>query len=367
MNAPRNARQSAAVSRWAVAACALLAFGLGAQEKDERAKAAAVALGAAGQAAARAVATDADRASEVPGYAGTGVPQTAHTATEMAGAAQRALADPNDPRGAAGAFVIGGAATRPDAGFEPGDPEIVRADSVQDTPAAPAWRAGNLASGTVAECRRGVNAAQAGGACGSVTWCVGADCERVDTPANAGFVDAATELNLVMEMGGAEFDRRNMSIFSGTREFCTVRLLGGQNCCTDSGVFIEAGLLGCEAHEIELAEARAAGVTHYLGEHCAKRILGICRRRDREWCVFTSELGRILHEQARPQLGIGWSHCDGFTVAQIERIDFDRVDLSEFTSTLLDPNRPPGVSLPEAGATGTRMRGRIGQYYERNE
>ena len=93
-----------------------------------------------------------------------------------------------------------------------------------------------------------------------MTWCVGADCERIDTPANTDFVNAAANLNMVMEMGGGEFDRRNMRIFSGEREFCTIRLLGGQDCCTDSGVFIEAGLLGCQAHEIELAEARAAGV-----------------------------------------------------------------------------------------------------------
>ena len=196
---------------------------------------------------------------------------------------------------------------------------------------------------------------------------MGAGCERVDTPANTGFVDAATQLNMVMEMGTDEFDRGNMRIFSGERRACPVRYFGAQNCCNDSGVLIELGLLGCTAGEIELAEARAAGLTHYLGEYCARRIFGICRRRDRAWCVFTSELGRILHEQARPQLGIGWSHCNGFTVGQIERIDFDRVDLSEFTDTLLDTSRPPGVSLPDAGATGTAMRERIGEYYERND
>ena len=83
--------------------------------------------------------------------------------------------------------------------------------------------------------------------------------------------------------------------------------------------------------------------------------------------MFTSRLGRILHEQARPQLGIGWNHCDGFTVSQIQRIDFDRVDLSEFTDTLLDRNRPPGVVLPDGQATGDSMRERIGEFYERND
>lgn len=336
------------------------------QDSEEAARAAARAVGAAGQAAARSVATDAAQAAKVPGFAGTNVPQTGHTDANMEAAARDALADPHSEGGAVGAFVTDSAARRPDTDIESGDPEIVRGEAVQDSPTSPSWRAGGLASGSVQACGRGLAAAQTAGRCGGVTWCVGADCERVDTSVNTGFVDAATNLNMVMEMGGTEFDRRNLRIFSGAREFCTIRLLGGQNCCTDSGVFIEAGLLGCEAHEIELAEARAAGVTHYLGEYCAKRFLGVCRRRDRAWCVFTSELGRILHEQARPQLGIGWDHCDGFTVSQVQRIDFDRVDLSEFTDTLLDTSEAPGISLPDAGATGAAMRDRIRNLYDRS-
>lgn len=353
---------------WTAFAALAFAGGLAAaQAPKEDAKAAARVVGSAGQAAAQALATDTETPSDIPGFAGTGVAQTDHTATEMAGAAQRALGDPEHTGGAVGAFVAGAAVARPDGNVNESDPGVRRGDSIEAAPNASAWQSGGLASGSVSACGADLGDAESGGTCGGVTYCVGAGCERVDTPANTGFVSAATQLNLVMEMGGEEFDRGNMRIFSGEREFCTVRLLGGQNCCTDSGIFIEAGLLGCEAHEIELAEARAAGVTHYLGEYCAKRFLGICRRRDRAWCVFTSELGRILHEQARPQLGMDWQNCDGFTVSQIQRIDFDRVDLSEFTDTLLDTSRPPGVSLPDAGATGTRMRERIGDYFEAND
>ena len=353
---------------WTVlAALALVAGPALGQDSDEEARAAARAVGSAGQATARALATDTGSPSDIPGFAGTDVAQTGHTATEMAGAAQRALADPDNAGGAVGAFVAGAALARPDGDVDESDPGVQRAATVEAAPSAPAWQAGGVASGSVSACGADLGDAGSGGTCGGVTYCVGAGCERVDTPANTGFVSAATQLNLVMEMGGAEFDRGSMRIFSGEWQFCTIRLLGGQNCCTDSGIFIEGGLLGCEAHEIELAEARSQGLTHYWGEYCAKRILGICRRRDRAWCVFTSQLGRILHEQARPQLGIDWDDCDGFTVSQIQGIDFDRVDLSEFTDTLLDTSRPPGVSLPDAGDTGTRMRKRIGAYYEAND
>ena len=123
---------------------------------------------------------------------------------------------------------------------------------------------------------------------------------------------AAAQLNMVVEMAGDEFDRNNLSIFTGEHQACPIRFLGAQHCCNDSGVFNDLGLTDCSDGEKALAEARAAGLTHYLGEYCAKRILGICRRRDRAWCVFTSELGRILHQQARPQLGMTWDDLPGF-------------------------------------------------------
>ena len=47
--------------------------------------------------------------------------------------------------------------------------------------------------------------------------------------------------------------------------------------------------------------------------------------------MFGSKLGRILQQQGRSQLGIGWSSCRGLTVAEIKRIDFAGLDLSEFT------------------------------------
>ena len=338
-----------------------------AQEPNEAAKAAAQAVGSTGQAAARAVARDTSQPSNVPGFAGTDVPEADHTAANMGASARAALADPNDAGGAVGTFVTQSAVTRPDGNVERSDPGVVRAETVQSNPGVAAWRADGLASGTVRDCARDLDDAGASGRCGGVTYCVGAGCERVDTAANTAFVPAAAQLNMVMEIGGDEFDRNNMRIFSGEHRACPIRFLGGQNCCTDSGVLIDIGLAGCTAGEVELAEARAAGVTHYLGEYCAKRILGICRRRDRAWCVFTSELGRILHEQARPQLGMNWDNCDGFTVADIQRIDFDRVDLSEFTDTLLDTSEPPGIVLPDEGTTGAAMRDRIERYYERND
>ena len=326
--------------------------------------AAAREIGRAGQTAASAIARDAASASEVPGYAGTDVPEKNLTAGSMGDAARAVMADADDPGGAAGRAVVVGTLSRPSRPVDAGDPEVARADAVAVKPENAAHGASGLASGGSTDCTGGLADMERGGACGGVTWCVGAGCETVPVEANTSFADSVTRLNMVLEMGGDEFDRENIAFFRGEKKSCRIKFGGLANCCKNSGLLV--GLANCSEAEIELAKERNTGTTHYLGVSCAKKIFGVCITRKRSWCVFGSKLGRILHEEARPQLGIGWSSCRGFTVAEIEGIDFDALDLSEFTENLVDGSREPAISLPAAGDTRAVMQDRIREFYRRS-
>ena len=349
------------------ALCCLMLWWLGgtaARAEDPRA--AARAIGNAGQAAAGAIARDAASAGAVPGYAGTDVPERRLTATGMADAAQDVLGRPDAPGGDAGRTLVQGTASRPERPVSTSDPAVRRGTRIAANPRAPAHGADGLASGSVSECGAAVGDAESGGSCGRVTWCVGADCETVRPEANTGFVEAATRLNMALEMGGEEFDREELRLFEGTRRACHIKLFGLANCCTNSGLLV--GLANCSAAERELAQERHTGNTHYLGRYCSKRtFFGVCVRRSRAWCVFGSKLGRILQEQGRRQLGIGWGSCRGLTVAEVERIDFERLDLAEFTENLMEGAREPAVSLPGTGDTQSAMRERIRDFYRRQE
>ncbi|MDE0282041.1 MAG: conjugal transfer protein TraN [Gammaproteobacteria bacterium] len=323
------------------------------------------AVGQAGRAAAGAIAKDASRVSAVPGYEGTDVPEKDIDADGLEDAGRIRLNKPDDPGGGAGRDVIRGATIRPDVSIPSSDPGVVRSDMIVQTPSATSHGASGLASGSVDECDAGVQDAQRGGSCGRVSWCVGSDCYSQASESNTGFVGASARLNMVLEMGGDHFDRDNLRFFAGQRRACTIKYGGLANCCKNSGLLV--GMANCSQSEIELAEERNAGNTHYLGQRCARRIFGFCIRRERVWCVFGSKLGRILHEQARPQLGLDWSSCEGFTVAEVERIDFEAVDLSEFTDNLLDGSMEPSISLPETGGTQTLMRDRIRDFYTEND
>ena len=329
-------------------------------------KAAARELGRAGNTAAGAIARDASQTGTVPGYAGTHVPERGLSDATMDDAARARLADPDDPGGAAGRAVVEGTVSRPDRPVAAGGPEAARADAIAATPQSGVHGADGLASGGVTDCNAGLTDAESAGSCGQVTYCVGAGCETVRPQSNTGFVDATARLNMVLELGGEEFDRDDLRFFTGERRACTIRWFGLANCCTNSGALV--GLANCSAEEAELAEERNAGNTHYLGKYCAKRtFFGVCIRRARAWCVFGSKLGRILQEQGRAQLGVDWSDCRGLTVAEIEGIEFDRLDLSEFTENLMDGSMEPSVSLPDGADTRAAMRERIRDFYERDE
>lgn len=319
--------------------------------------AAARAVGRHGLSAAAAIARDATRANTVPGYSGTNPPERNLTGATIENAARARLANRSDPGGSAGRDVIAGTATRPAPPNLANDAGIARANAIRATPDDSTHGADGLATGGATDCPADVTDAHRGGTCGGVSWCVGADCGGTGARANTGFARSAASLNMVLEMGGDEFDRQGMAFFPGTRQACQVRLGGLANCCDDKGLLVD--LYHCPAHELAIARERDAGRTVFLGERCVQRILNACLKRERGWCVFGSKLGRMLHEQARPRLGIDWSTCRGFAVAEIERIDFDRLDLSDFFRELADPAREPGVTLPDRNAVENDMRDRL--------
>ena len=183
-----------------------------------------------------ALARDPASTSKVPGYAGTNLPERDLGAADLEDAANGVLADPDDPGGLAGRIVIEGVTARPDASLETEDPIAGRAEEVQGDPGASRYGASGLASGSVSDCAAGLDRAESGGTCGGVAWCAGADCETRTVQANTGFIDStAAKLNMVMELGGDEFDRDNLLFFRGNRRACRIRWGGLANCCQNSG------------------------------------------------------------------------------------------------------------------------------------
>ena len=70
-------------------------------------------------------------------------------------------------------------------------------------------------------------------------------------------------------------------------------------------------------------------------------------------CFFNSLLARIVNEQGRMQIAKAWGgaqspDCSGFTVAQLQALDFAAMDLSEFYASLV-PTLPNLATLQGNG------------------
>ena len=126
-----------------------------------------------------------------------------------------------------------------------------------------------------------------------------------------------------------------------------------------------SGILDCEQAEQVLAMKRDNRLCHGVGSYCSARvpIIGTCIETTESYCCFNSRLARILNEQGRAQLGKGWGgpqspDCSGFTIAQLQALDFSRMNLAEFYAEI-------APTLPDTGAMRSRAQQQIDSYFGR--
>lgn len=178
--------------------------------------------------------------------------------------------------------------------------------------------------------------------CGSNLVCPDGECTsdigQSYEPATEDFKRAAASMAVAQEIAD-QVDVENMTVFSGKALECQNKTLGMSNCCKDSGWLQGIGVAQCDAEEKELGMAKEAKQTVYVGSYESGSFLD--KREYKAYCSYPSKLARILVQQGRPQLGLGFGsaknpNCAGFTLEQLERLKFDRIDLSEFYGDVME-------------------------------
>ena len=98
----------------------------------------------------------------------------------------------------------------------------------------------------------------------------------------------------------------------------------------------------CSQGDMETATYASSKMCHLVGYNCTDKWLGSCVQEERSYCCYNSKIGRIIHEQGRPQLksfvnsGSGiWGApdnpiCRGFKPEEFQALDFSQIDLSEY-------------------------------------
>jgi len=160
-------------------------------------------------------------------------------------------------------------------------------------------------------------------------------------------------------------------IFNGHDKRCRTPGLetGGSNCCKKTKTWFGLGM--CKEGEKVLAKLRSwgklDGQCHYVGSYCSKKILKVCVQKKKTFCCFNSVLGRIIQEQGRPQLGIGWGdakhpNCRGFTPEEFQKIDFSKIDFSEWLPEI-EQNVSKSISNVQSQIEGAAQK--IKDYYQK--
>jgi hypothetical protein len=158
--------------------------------------------------------------------------------------------------------------------------------------------------------------------------------------ANADMQEAISKLSILkniqdeMRANGALNNINGLQIFKGDDRRCTIGFARFKNCCVKKGWGLAIGLSHCSGEEKDLAQRQKKTLCVKVGTYCAQKVLGKCIRKKTSYCCFPTKLSRILQVQGRGQLNIGWGEpkepqCRGFTVDELSRLDFEKLDLSE--------------------------------------
>ena len=99
----------------------------------------------------------------------------------------------------------------------------------------------------------------------------------------------------------------------------------------------------CTEDEFKLGAQRALKSCHRIGSYCKKSFFGACIESRDSYCCFNSPLSRILSEQIKGQLGLGFGsakhpNCAGIGVATLAHVNWAAIDLREWLQMLTAAN-----------------------------
>ncbi len=128
----------------------------------------------------------------------------------------------------------------------------------------------------------------------------------------------------------------------------------------DSGWGQDIGLAKCSSDEKALAKAKSNKLTVSVGEFCSKKVLGVCLEKKRSYCQFDSKLAQIVQQQGRNgQLRISFGSakhpdCRGITVDELQKIQFNRLDFTNFYEDLMNNQK-----IPDSGVLTQKVKEQI--------
>lgn len=184
---------------------------------------------------------------------------------------------------------------------------------------------------------------------GETPFCLDGNCTNQSWDSNDEMGSAMAQLSILKQLQ-EDFRKDRVSLFKGDDNRCKKEALGFKDCCKDNGWGQSMNLASCSGDERLLAEKKSRKLCHFVGTYCDKKILGKCLSKKSTYCCFGTKLSRIFHEQGRAQISLGWGDaanpvCRGFSIDEIQKIDFSKIDLREVFEEVVRTYRAPDLSV----------------------
>lgn len=168
--------------------------------------------------------------------------------------------------------------------------------------------------------------------------CIDGNCVDKSYLTNGEMMDSISKLYAVSNMKPDK--DYNFNLFAGFASHCTKKAAGYSNCCPDTpeGWGKQLGAK-CTKDENSLMTLRSKNLCADVGKENKQR-MGISTGVKHHFCCFGNMLEKVIQVEGRKQLGMnfgsgGSPNCRGLTIEEIQRLDFSKIDFSEFINELL--------------------------------
>ncbi len=184
-------------------------------------------------------------------------------------------------------------------------------------------------------------------------FCLTGDCQDQSYQANKDMLEVISRMNVLKEVQDDIHGKKDsFEIFKGASRQCSRNCLNFKDCCRRlKGWGVSLGLADCTSDERLLSEMRAKHLCHPTGTFCShKGLLGKCSTKTSIFCCFGNRLARLVHEQGRPQIGMGWGtarepQCQGLSVEQFSKMDLSNMNFSEVFEDVMQKYHQPDAAI----------------------
>ncbi len=173
--------------------------------------------------------------------------------------------------------------------------------------------------------------------------CIDGNCLDKSYDMDEDMMNSASKLYAVSQAKGAK--DMNFKLFEGFDQHCTKKPVGYMSCCKVKGWGSHLGA-SCNADEVKLQNLRERNLCVYVGKSTSGTKPAHINKH--HFCCFGNMLNKVIQVEGRKQLGMdfgegGHPNCRGLTLEEITRLDFEKMDFSEFIVEIKKKMKVPNV------------------------